>query len=135
VRKDLDPEDVRTTARLIADSARRSGVELREVLTMLRSDDQGTVIDPDLDHLVSGRWETAELRYIEPLSAEVLRRCEALDLTAILPFAKEATTNTVKHAPGQTVSLRLSYSEASSTLVLVAIIPCASIATAFRSGA
>src|SRR5699024_2741800 len=27
VRKDLDPEDVRTTARLIADSARRSGVE------------------------------------------------------------------------------------------------------------
>jgi signal transduction histidine kinase len=53
VRKDLDPEEVRTTARLIADSARRSGVELREVLTMLRSDDQGTVIDPDLDRLVA----------------------------------------------------------------------------------
>src|SRR5690606_14967994 len=47
VRQDLDPDEVRESARLIADAARRSGVELREVLTMLRSDDQGTVIDPD----------------------------------------------------------------------------------------
>ena len=135
VRKDLDPEDVRTTARLIADSARRSGVELREVLTMLRSDDQGTVIDPDLDRLVAGRGETAELRYIEPLSAEVLRRCGALERTTIFRFVQEAITNAVKHAPGQKMSLRLSFDEASSTIVLVASNPHAGLAPAFRAGA
>src|SRR5699024_11676521 len=131
--KDLDPEDVRTTARLIADSARRSGVELREVLTMLRSDDQGTVIDPDLDRLVAGRGETVELRYIEPLSAEVLRRCGALERTTIFRFAQEAITNAVKHAPGQKVSLRLSFDKASSTIVLVASNPHAGLAQIGRA--
>src|SRR5699024_5642195 len=127
VRQDLAPRAVSTTARRIACRARRIGVELREVLTRLRSDDQGTVIDPDLDHLVAGRGETAELRYIEPLSAEVLRRCGALERTTIFRFVQEPITNAVKHAPGQKVSLRLSFDEASSTIVLVASNPHAGL--------
>ena len=63
VRRDLDPESVHESARLIAASARRSGIELREVLTMLRGDDQGTVIDPDLERLIADRSDTVELTY------------------------------------------------------------------------
>ncbi|MFP3395302.1 histidine kinase [Brevibacterium sp. H602] len=134
VRQDLDPDEVRESARLIADAARRSGVELREVLTMLRSDDQGTVIDPDIDRLVAARGDTAELRYLEPVTAEVLHRCGALEQTTIYRFVQEAITNAVKHAPGQTVTIKVGFDEADGHLVLVASNPHTGLAPAFRAG-
>ena len=135
VRQDLDPDEVRESARLIADAARRSGVELREVLTMLRSDDQGTVIDPDIDRLVAARGDTAELRYLEPVTAEVLHRCGALEQTTIYRFVQEAITNAVKHAPGQTVTIKVGFDEADGHLELVASNPHTGLAPAFRAGA
>ncbi len=135
VRQDLDPDEVRESARLIADAARRSGVELREVLTMLRSDDQGTVIDPDIDRLVAARGDTAELRYLEPVTAEALHRCGALEQTTIYRFVQEAITNAVKHAPGQTVTIKVGFDEADGHLVLVASNPHTGLAPAFRAGA
>lgn len=134
VRQDLDPDEVRESARLIADAARRSGVELREVLTMLRSDDQGTVIDPDIDRLVAARGDTAELRYLEPVTAEVLHRCGALEQTTLYRFVQEAITNAVKHAPGQTVTIKVGFDEADGHLVLVASNPHTGLAPAFRAG-
>lgn len=119
VRQDLDPEAVRENARLIASSARRSGVELREVLTMLRGDDQGTVVDPDLEHLVAERGDTVELIYREPLTAEALENLGSLERTTIYRFAQEAITNAVKHAPGQTVRIEVAEA-ASDRLLLVA---------------
>ncbi|MGO2034863.1 MAG: sensor histidine kinase [Brevibacterium sp.] len=135
VRQDLDPEEVRENARLIAHSARRSGIELREVLTMLRSDDQGTVIDPDIDRLVAQRGDTVELRYFDPISAEALHRCGALERTTIYRFVQEAITNAVKHAPGQKVSIRLAFDEEASALELMASNPHTGLAPAFRAGA
>ncbi len=134
VRQDLDPDEVRESARLIADAARRSGVELREVLTMLRSDDQGTVIDPDIDRLVATRGDTAELRYLEPVTAEALQRCGALEQTTIYRFVQEAITNAVKHAPGQTVTIKVGFDEADGYLVLIASNPHTGLAPAFRAG-
>lgn len=135
VRQDLDPDEVRESARLIADAARRSGVELREVLTMLRSDDQGTVIDPDIDRLVAARGDTAELRYLEPVTAEALHRCGALEQTTIYRFAQEAITNAVKHAPGQKVTIKVGFDEADGHLELTASNPHTGLAPAFRAGA
>lgn len=135
VRQDLDPEEVRENARLIAHSARRSGIELREVLTMLRSDDQGTVIDPDIDRLVAPRRDTVELRYLDPISAEMLLRCGALERTTIYRFVQEAITNAVKHAPGQKVSIRVAFDEEASAIELVASNPHTGLAPAFRAGA
>ncbi|MGO3024586.1 MAG: sensor histidine kinase [Brevibacterium sp.] len=135
VRADLDPDEVRENARLIADAARRSGVELREVLTMLRSDDQGTVIDPDIDRLVAARGDTAELRYLEPVAAEFLHRCGALERTTIYRFVQEAITNAVKHAPGQTVTIEVGFDETDGYLELVASNPHTGLAPAFRAGA
>ena len=135
VRQDLDPEDVRESARLIADAARRSGIELREVLTMLRSDDQGTVIDPDIDRLVAARGHIAELRYIDPVCAAALQRCSALERTTIYRFAQEAITNAVKHAPGQKVTIKVGLDEAEGRLELVASNPHTGLGPAFRAGA
>lgn len=135
VRQDLDPDEVRESARLIADAARRSGVELREVLTMLRSDDQGTVIDPDIDRLVAARGDTAELRCLEPVTAEALHRCGALEQTTIYRFVQEAITNAVKHAPGQKVTIKVGFDEADGHLELVASNPHTGLAPAFRAGA
>lgn len=109
VRRDLDPDAIHESARLIASSARRSGIELREVLTMLRGDDQGAVIDPDLDRLIADRSETVELTYTQPLTPELLHSAGALERTTIYRFAQEAITNAVKHAPGQTISITLSW--------------------------
>lgn len=109
VRRDLDPESVHESARLIAASARRSGIELREVLTMLRGDDQGTVIDPDLERLIADRSDTVELTYAQPLTPELLHSVGALERTTIYRFAQEAITNAVKHAPGQKLLLTLSW--------------------------
>jgi signal transduction histidine kinase len=134
VRKDLDPDDVRENARLIADAARRSGAELREVLTMLRSDDQGTVIDPDIDRFVAGRGDTAELRYLDPVDASVLQRCGALERTTIYRFVQEAITNAVKHAPGQKVTIKVGFDAADSALDLVASNPHTGLSPAFRAG-
>lgn len=134
VRQDLDPDEVRENARLIADAARRSGVELREVLTMLRSDDQGTVIDPDIDRLVAARGDIAELRYLAPIDAAVLQRCGALERTTIYRFVQEAITNVVKHAPGQKVTIKVGVDEAAGTLELVASNPHTGLAPAFRAG-
>ncbi|KHS51290.1 histidine kinase [Brevibacterium linens] len=135
VRQDLDPDEVRESARLIADAARRSGVELREVLTMLRSDDQGTVIDPDIDRLVAARGDTAELRYLEPVTAAALHRCGALEQTTIYRFVQEAITNAVKHAPGQKVTIKVGFDEADGHLELTASNPHTGLAPAFRAGA
>lgn len=135
VRDDLDPDEVRESARLIADAARRSGVELREVLTMLRSDDQGTVIDPDIDRLVAARGETAELRYLAPVTAAALEECGALERTTIYRFVQEAITNAVKHAPGQKVTIKVGFDEEEDRLELIASNPHTGLAPAFRAGA
>lgn len=120
VRKDLDPESVHESARLIAASARRSGIELREVLTMLRGDDQGTVIDPDLSRLVADRSDTVELIFEAPLSAELLESAGALERTTIYRFAQEAITNAVKHAPGQKLAITLSWDAKGGCLEMIA---------------
>jgi signal transduction histidine kinase len=134
VRKDLNPDEVHDSARLIADAARRSGVELREVLTMLRSDDQGTVIDPDIDRLVAARGDTAELRYVDPIDAQVIARCGALERTTIYRFVQEAITNVVKHAPGQKLTVRVGFDADTDALVLDASNPHSDLGPAFRSG-
>ncbi|MGN6033978.1 sensor histidine kinase [Brevibacterium casei] len=123
VREDLDPDSVRESARLIAGSARRSGVELREVLTMLRGDDQGTVVDPDLDRLVRTRSDTVTLDYQPPLSAAALQDLGALERTTIYRFVQEAITNAVKHAPGERLRITVAADENPETLVLTASNP------------
>ena len=120
VRRDLDPESVHESARLIAASARRSGIELREVLTMLRGDDQGTVIDPDLERLVADRSDTVELGCREPLTTELLRSAGALERTTIYRFAQEAITNAVKHAPGQKLLITLSWEVEQGRIEMIA---------------
>lgn len=107
VRRDLDPEAVHESARLIASSARRSGIELREVLTMLRGDDQGTVIDPDLDRLVADRPESVTLVYEEPLTSESLHVLGSLERMTIYRFVQETMTNAFKHAPGEMLSITI----------------------------
>ncbi|EKU46715.1 MULTISPECIES: sensor histidine kinase [Brevibacterium] len=123
VREDLDADSVRESARLIAGSARRSGVELREVLTMLRGDDQGTVVDPDLDRLVRTRADTVTLDYQPPLSAATLQDLGALERTTIYRFVQEAITNAVKHAPGERLRITVAADENPETLVLTASNP------------
>lgn len=102
---------------------------------MLRSDDQGTVIDPDIDRLVAARGDTAELRYLEPVTGAALHRCGSLEQTTIYRFVQEAITNAVKHAPGQTVTIKVGFDEADGHLVLVASNPHTGLAPAFRAGA
>ncbi|MDN5806179.1 MAG: histidine kinase [Brevibacterium sp.] len=111
VRRDLDPESVHESARLIASSARRSGIELREVLTMLRGDDQGTVIDPDIDRLVAEGPDTVTLDYAQPLVSESLHSLGTLERTTIYRFVQEAMTNAFKHAPGQSLAITISDGE------------------------
>ena len=120
VRRDLDPESVHESARLIASSARRSGIELREVLIMLRGDDQGTVIDPDLERLVNDRADSVELIYQAPLTAELLHTAGALEQTTVYRFVQEAITNAAKHAPGQKLRITLSWNEDSGLLEMIA---------------
>lgn len=107
VRRDLDPESVHESARLIASSARRSGFELREVLTMLRGDDQGTVIDPDLDRLVADRPESVTLIYSEPLTSESLHTLGSLERMTIYRFVQETMTNALKHALGEMLTITI----------------------------
>ncbi|WP_240513550.1 sensor histidine kinase [Brevibacterium aurantiacum] len=107
VRRDLDPESVHESARLIASSARRSGIELREVLTMLRGDDQGTVIDPDLDRLVADRPESVTLIYSEPLTSESLHALGSLERMTIYRFVQETMTNALKHALGEMLTITI----------------------------
>ncbi len=123
VREDLDPASVRESARLIADSARRSGVELREVLTMLRGDDQGTVVDPDLEPLVRGRADTVDLVYEPPLTAASLHSLGALERTTIYRFVQEAMTNAVKHAPGARLTITVAVDDTPHSLLLTASNP------------
>lgn len=111
VRRDLDPESVHESARLIAASARRSGIELREVLTMLRGDDEGTVIDPDLERLVADRPDTVQLNYTDPLTPESLHALGALERTTIYRFVQEAMTNAFKHAPGEILTITINDGE------------------------
>lgn len=120
VRRDLDAESVHESARLIAASARRSGMELREVLTMLRGDDQGTVIDPDLERLVADCADTVELACTQPLTPELLRSVGALERTTIYRFAQEAITNVVKHAPGRKLLITLSLTDDRRSIEMVA---------------
>ena len=107
VRRDLDPESVHESARLIASSARRSGIELREVLTMLRGDDQGAVIDPDLDRLVADRPESVTLLYSEPLTSESLHTLGSLERMTIYRFVQETMTNAFKHAPREMLTITI----------------------------
>ncbi|WP_193071111.1 MULTISPECIES: sensor histidine kinase [unclassified Brevibacterium] len=107
VRRDLDPESVHESARLIASSARRSGIELREVLTMLRGDDQGTVIDPDLNRLVADRPESVTLIYSEPLTSESLHALGSLERMTIYRFVQETMTNALKHALGEMLTITI----------------------------
>nr|WP_284711006.1 histidine kinase [Brevibacterium sp. XM4083] len=123
VREDLDPASVRESARLIADSARRSGVELREVLTMLRGDDQGTVVDPDLEPLVRGRADSVDLVYEPPLTAASLHSLGALERTTIYRFVQEAMTNAVKHAPGARLTITVAVDATGDALLLTASNP------------
>lgn len=107
VRRDLDPEEVHKSASLIASSARRSGIELREVLTMLRGDDAGTVIDPDLDRLVADRPESVTLVYDEPLTPESLHVLGSLERMTLYRFVQETMTNAFKHAPGEMLTITI----------------------------
>ena len=120
VRRDLDPESVHESARLIANSARRSGIELREVLTMLRGDDQGTVIDSDLERLVADRVDTVELDCRAPLTTALLRSVGSLERTTIYRFAQEAITNALKHAPGQKLTITLSWDVEQGRIEMIA---------------
>lgn len=104
-REDLDRETVRSTARLVQQTAATASAELRTVLDVLRDDPADTRPEPDLTQL-------------DGLLAEVRATGVRVDSTVAGPAAgtlpdttsrtlyrmlQEALTNAVKHAPGAPV--------------------------------
>lgn len=107
-REDLDRETVRSTARLVQQTAATASAELRTVLDILRDDPGDTRPEPDLRQLPELLEEfraagaRIEVTGQDRIDAEDLPDTAARTLYRIL---QEALTNAVKHAPGAPVSV------------------------------
>jgi signal transduction histidine kinase len=110
-REDLDRETVRSTARLVQQTAATASAELRTVLDILRDDPGDTRPEPGLrsvpELLEQFRAAGAHIEVIgqEDFDAHDLPDTAARTLYRIL---QEALTNAVKHAPGAPVTVRWS---------------------------
>ncbi|MBZ6373688.1 MAG: histidine kinase [Kocuria palustris] len=110
-REDLDRDTVRSTARLVQQTAATASAELRTVLDILRDDPGDTRPEPDLRQLpeLLAEFRAAGAR-IEMVGREVVD-AEAVPDTAartLYRILQEALTNAVKHAPGAPVTVRWS---------------------------
>ncbi|WP_278855955.1 sensor histidine kinase [Kocuria palustris] len=110
-REDLDRDTVRSTARLVQQTAATASAELRTVLDILRDDPGDTRPEPDLRQLpeLLAEFRAAGAR-VEMVGREVVD-AEAVPDTAartLYRILQEALTNAVKHAPGAPVTVRWS---------------------------
>lgn len=107
-REDLDRETVRSTARLVQQTASTASAELRTVLDVLRDDPSDTRPEPDLtvfdDLLEEVRSTGVEIECL--LERPDLSTVPATTSRTLYRMAQEALTNAVKHAPGAPVTVR-----------------------------
>lgn len=107
-REDLDRDTVRSTARLVQQTAATASAELRTVLDVLRDDPTDTRPEPDLTQVDS------LLEEVRATGAQVESLVQRPDLGQIPGTAsrtlyrmlQEGLTNAVKHAPGAPVTVR-----------------------------
>ncbi len=108
-REDLDRATVRSTARLVQQTAATASAELRTVLDVLRDDPGDTRPEPDLHDIPQLLEEfRAAGAEIEVIGDDGIDPGALPDITArtLYRILQEALTNAVKHAPGAPVTVR-----------------------------
>ncbi|MGW0435586.1 sensor histidine kinase [Micromonospora sp. NPDC003197] len=124
-RPDASPRQLTAAAAVVRDSAHQALVELREVITLLRSDDADDA-DTDLPAMQS-------LGDLPRLIGEARAAGQPVQIDDTLPTAEpppqigrtayrivqESLTNARKHAPGQAVNLRLTGGPGSRLTIVV----------------
>lgn len=112
-RPDLDAHTVQQTSRVLRETARTASQELRTVLTVMREDGQGTSPDPELtaleDLVVTARaaGTTVVLELGGELAEVTVGKVSAVTSRALYRITQECLTNARKHAPGQSVRIRM----------------------------
>lgn len=120
-REDLDRETVRSTARLVQQTAATASAELRTVLDVLREDPSDTRPEPDLSRFGALLDEVRATGAVVEVTGPQIDRAEGIPDTAsrtLYRILQEALTNTVKHAPGAPVSIRWDRSPEAVQLVV-----------------
>lgn len=107
-REDLDRDTVRSTARLVQQTASTASAELRTVLDVLRDDPSDTRPEPDLT-LADGLLEemrSTGVRIDVVVDRPPLSEVPDTASRALYRMLQEALTNAVKHAPGAPIAVR-----------------------------
>lgn len=108
-RTDLDARAHRAAAATIAEAARQAGVDLRQVLAVLREDADPAQPLPDLTGLTAlvdaHTGGEAVLVVTPPLTSESLEQLPRQTSRHLYRIAQEGLTNARKHAPGAPVRL------------------------------
>lgn len=107
-RKDLDPETVRSTARLVQQTASTASAELRTVLDVLREDPTDTRPEPDLSQVDSllAQVRATGVQVTNTVQRPGLELIPDTTSRTLYRMLQEALTNAVKHAPGAPVEIR-----------------------------
>lgn len=120
-REDLDRETVRSTARLVQQTAATASAELRTVLDVLREDPSDTRPEPDLSQVGALLDEVRATGAVVEVTGTKIARADGIPDTAsrtLYRILQEALTNAVKHAPGAPVSIRWDRSPEAVELVV-----------------
>lgn len=107
-REDLDRETVRSTARLVQQTAATASAELRTVLDVLREDPGDTRPESDLRQVGVLLDEVRATGTVVEVSGPEISRADGIPDTAartLYRILQEALTNAVKHAPGAPISV------------------------------
>ncbi len=107
-RDDLDPETVRSTARLVQQTASTASAELRTVLDVLREDPTDTRPEPDLTQVDSllAQVRATGVQVTNTVQRSGLEQLPDTTSRTLYRMVQEALTNAVKHAPGAPVDIK-----------------------------
>lgn len=118
-RAETDPDDVRTSAATIRESAHAAAEDLRTVLTVLREVQEDTAPRLDLEELAAQARQAGTpvaIRWEAPLTPADYSRAPTIIAHTMYRVVQECLTNARKHAPGAPVQVTLT--PAKRTVVL-----------------
>lgn len=109
-RAETDPDDVRTSAATIRESAHAAAEDLRTVLTVLREVQEDTAPRLDLEELAAQARQAGTpvaIRWEAPLTPADYSRAPTIIAHTMYRVVQECLTNARKHAPGAPVQVTL----------------------------
>lgn len=118
-RAETDPDDVRTSAATIRESAHAAAEDLRTVLTVLREVQEDTAPRLDLEELAAQARQAGTpvaIRWEAPLTPADYSRAPTIIAHTMYRVVQECLTNARKHAPGAPVQVTVT--PAKRTVVL-----------------